>query len=109
MLTSSLEQLPPYLFSDDTRSPQHIVVPEPDYAIAPSCQPTRALRVRLGLRVVLTAVDLYDKPCAQTYEVHDVRPYRMLPTERRALAALLAQHAPQSALRVGHVAPQPTR
>src|SRR3954447_10336678 len=70
---------------------QHIVVPEPDDAIATRLEPISA---RLAVLRVLSAIDLDDELRRRAEEIDDIRSERMLAAETKTFELLSAQARP---------------
>ena len=56
--------------------------------------------------IVMPAIKLDDQPLCWTKEVYDIRAYRRLPSEVRALDRQLLQRTPQHALMRRRIRPQ---
>jgi hypothetical protein len=79
---------------------QNLVCPKPQHAESLSGKPVCPALVCAPLLQVLAAVDLDDEPGAQTNEVQDEGPQRVLPSKFDA-QLLKAQAAPEATLGVG--------
>ncbi len=81
----------------------HLIVPEPENAIAESAKSRGACGVLVLLQGVLTAINLDDKLLLRTGEIRDVTADRMLAAEFPGQGAF-PQGTPQDSLRIGGVA-----
>ena len=62
--------------------PQHLIIPEAQHAISKLVQDPRPSRILCPLPHVLSAIDLDDKACLRTAEIHDEASDRMLLSKR---------------------------
>ena len=79
---------------------RNIRIPKANDAIAFLFEPSLPLTISLGglILIVVSAIELNDKPLRRAEEVHDIRTDRRLTSEMRPLQRNFFQRAPQDAL-----------
>jgi hypothetical protein len=78
---------------DSRTIPQHVGIPESQHAIAFRRQPSIALNIALGFRV-LTPVDLDDQASFVTSEIRNEGADWRLPPEAQSIQAMRSQRRP---------------
>ena len=85
---------------------QHLVVPEPQNAIALVLEKRASLGLARRRAIVLTAVDFHNQPGIVAYEIGDVAANGYLAPEFVSVHLLRAQYQPDAPFRFGHISPQ---
>jgi hypothetical protein len=98
-------QCAPNYFKHGIGVGKHIMIPEPNYAIAFGFKPCIAIGIvfLVVFVVVLTAIDLNQQALLQAGEVNDMRTYRNLAAKLVTAKLLVLQLCPQSDFGFGHV------
>jgi hypothetical protein len=79
---------------------EHVIVPEPNYAISKLCQFFSSESIRWVLRM-LSAIDFHDQTQLDTAKVHNKVAYRPLPSKLYAIDLAITHLSPKLFLRVG--------
>src|SRR5271170_433544 len=96
-------EMPEYLFGDDRRVSQHIIIPETKHTDTEFIERLRSMCIVLGDRriTVLAAIQFYRNSTTHTVEVQDIPSYAVLPTEFEARQTTPTQDRPKFHFGVG--------